>query len=90
MFDNELDLPVIWAATVTTGKMWVMAKSPASTEPSKSRGIEDDTLLQGRMTLRMALLVCSSYLSGWLTLVGSSRGDTEPGEGCAWRDFSDL
>jgi hypothetical protein len=34
-----------------------MAKSPASTEPSKSREIEDDILLQGRMTLRMALLV---------------------------------
>jgi hypothetical protein len=37
--------------------MRVMAESPANRKPSKSRGIEDDILLQGRMTLRMALLV---------------------------------
>jgi hypothetical protein len=37
--------------------MWVMAKNPASTELSKNRGIEDDILLHGRMTLRMVLLV---------------------------------
>ena len=66
-----------------------MAKSPASTEPSKSREIEDDILLQGRVTLRMALLVCGNYLSGWLTLAGSSSDDTDPEEGRAWRDFSD-
>ncbi|MGC2259720.1 MAG: hypothetical protein WA594_15535 [Candidatus Sulfotelmatobacter sp.] len=56
-FNNELDLAAVWAATVTTGEMRVMAENPANTKPSKSRGMEDDILLQGRMTLRMALLV---------------------------------
>jgi hypothetical protein len=45
--------------------------------------MEDDILLQGRMTLRMALLVVSGYLSGWFTLAGSSRGDIDLGKGVA-------
>ncbi|MGA9509723.1 MAG: hypothetical protein WBV55_13995 [Candidatus Sulfotelmatobacter sp.] len=66
----------------------MIAKSVANTEPSKSREIEGDILLHGRMTLRMALLMrISSYLSGRLTLTGVIAAAVNPGRACLARAF---